>query len=690
MATSHPFCLSKAVVGAGVLSASGLASRGTSAKDYTTPKIRSAGGGATLWEFRAAILKEQPQQTTTDDGTWNATLPGGRNRVIWAVADEGTEADSWASRLLRGLRQGTSNLVSEAPKRKDVPSRIRRAVGSHAWIAKASQDHQVWPALFLPRGSDLILLYDPNEFPRTGPRPSKKNLGGDHPVFANFQLWNHASHLQIHWLAIPQTEEEEQRLTRILEGILLSPLASSKARKDLASSLDTAVEDSIATFQRHPLRLVRREPLPSHVHCIGNNWEWDAANFRSCLVENLCFDIRTKAFVLGPPPHSLPPLGAYDWTSTSRSEHDHSVMMGHSIRIGSGQPWFPEGSEAVQERVKTFYALPDHLVWLPYFAEVPNANNPGHLLWDYFLPLYTLLEIFGLTLNTPVQSSPLPVPLLMNLDDQCVPQSTTEACYNLTRKFLPLLGVNPSTLASARQSRVTMSGNEPNPRGETSWVCASKGLIGIGMLTDHGFKKHGQLLEDYRNVWNAGRGDAFWRFRNFMVSNMLGSKLAMEVKSSSLGPPYTITFSINSSENPSRRRDFASHIQALQSKLPASMLQVETVELGKLSMEEQIRIMERSSVFVSVAGGSASTAMFLRRNAVLILFFNDLDDFVKDDQKKFVKTNMPSMLDWDFWNNASYLRVHWLPISSMETNQDLSLFTALIRQEVESFSLFLD
>ena len=42
----------------------------------------------------------------------------------------------------------------------------------------------------------------------------------------------------------------------------------------------------------------------------------------------------------------------------------------------------------------SFYSLPTNLVWLPFYAEVPYADNPGHLLWDYLLPLYTLLELF--------------------------------------------------------------------------------------------------------------------------------------------------------------------------------------------------------------------------------------------------------------------------------------------------------
>ena len=75
---------------------------------------------------------------------------------------------------------------------------------------------------------------------------------------------------------------------------------------------------------------------------------------------------------------------------------------------------------------------------------------------------------------------------------------------------------------------------------------------------------------------------------------------------------------------------------------------VRTVNMGKLSLPEQIQMLKQSAMFVSVIGGAASTAMFLERNACLVLYFDDVDDLVKgaDDP------NMPNMMDWDFWNHG--------------------------------------
>jgi hypothetical protein len=267
--------------------------------------------------------------------------------------------------------------------------------------------------------------------------------------------------------------------------------------------------------------------------------------------------------------------------------------------------------------------------------------------------------------------------LLTNLDKNCGgPKST---CYNITTKFLPLLGVPRSTYFSSNRARLLVNHEASE---STSLVCAKRGLAGIGMLTDHGMNKHGQLMDDYEAPYNNGRGVTFWRFRNYMLSQM-GLLMRAPARTS----PYRVTFSINSSTNPSRRRDFGQQVEMFQKQLQSfPNVQVQTVVLSELSLAQQITVVQESSVFISVIGGAASTAMFLQRNSCLILYYNDMDDFVRGSQGD--KATMPSMLDWDFWNNASYLRVHWLPMKSMDSNEDLGLFWKLIQSELEALPFY--
>ena len=337
---------------------------------------------------------------------------------------------------------------------------------------------------------------------------------------------------------------------------------------------------------------------------------------------------------------------------------------GQSIRFGTGDAWYPDSHST--EEYEYYYALDPNVVWLPFFAEQPNINNPGHLLWDYWLPLFTLLDTFHVQPTSDL--------LLTTLDPWCVPNNPARSCYDLTTKFLPLLGANPNSFSSIHDFRLIES-SSTKPKG-IDLVCAEHGLAGIGMLTDHGIKKHGQLREDYKKVHNVGRGGQIWDFRNFMLSN-LGI-----TNSQVLPKPLKVTFSLNSSNNPSRRRDFQKQVQTTKQLFEAyrGEIEVKSVIMGELSLMEQISIVRESAVFISVMGGSACTAMFLERDTSLILYYNDIDDFAQGASKDGGK--IPNRMDWDFWNNASFLRVYWLPISTMDEEKDLNTLTRLVKNEI--------
>jgi hypothetical protein len=352
----------------------------------------------------------------------------------------------------------------------------------------------------------------------------------------------------------------------------------------------------------------------------------------------------------------------YDLISTKLNT---KVMVGHSIRLITGEPWFPT---TTTDSFTSYYELDPDVVWLPYYAQKPNANNPGHLLWDYFLPLYKLVAMFVMDNNKL---------LLTNLDQWYI-RNAKDPCFNITAKFLPLLGVDPATLFNSYDPQLQLTdGGEI----KSKYVCVRHGAAGIGMLTDHGVKTHGQLIDDYRIVQNAGRGPFFWEFRNFMLANMRLDKPTVFQR------PYQITISINSSNNPSRKRDFAKQVQMLRNSFSVKDVVVRTVNMVKLSLPEQIQIVKQSAMFVSVIGGAASTAMFLERNACLVLFFDDVDDLVKG---RGHDPKMPNMMDWDFWNHASYLRVHWLPLSTMGKAVDLQVLVQLARNELEIFPSLLE
>jgi hypothetical protein len=657
-------CAKQGVAGMGMLTANGLSRGGHVAKDFATST--NVGRGRLLWDFRNHVLrvlesslssmnmdmgKEKKTQDTKKDFRIQVTLvlP---SSIAAANNGWGALLQENISKVLESNKD-VELIKMESSSVDTFQESIRTTAGSNIFVSLAGEDP--WPAMFLPRDSAVILLYD-----ETKKAKGQAKGGGPQPILDHFDLWNNLSYLQVHWLSLQRLQENTDVLVDLI-----------KYRVDLYSRNDAPSTPSQVdgTFNGKNVRLVTK-PRSSQVHCVGENWEWDSANYRSCNIQHLCVDISER-----PTPFVLQ-RSSFDQVLNSTmagSSHPYDlistrlntqIMVGHSLRLQTGEAWFPS---TTTDSITSYYDLDPDVVWLPYYAEQPNANNPGHLLWDYFLPLFNLVAMFGLD-NKEL--------LLTNLDQWCI-RNTKDPCFNITAKFLPLLGVEPATLFNSYNPQLQLTnGGEP----KSKYVCARHGAAGIGMLTDHGYKKHGQLIDDYKIVQNAGRGPFFWEFRNFMLANMRLDKPTVFER------PYQITISINSSTNLSRKRYFSKQVQMLRNSFSAKDVVVRTVNMGKLPLPEQIQIVKQSAIFVSVVGGAASTAMFLERNACLVLLFDDVDDFVKfgDDP------NMPNMMDWDFWNHASYLRVHWLPLSTMGKEADLQVLVQLARNELKILPRLLD
>jgi hypothetical protein len=632
-------CVSHVASGIGMLTVTGLTRRGHVADDYEAVKLRNVGRGPLFERFRNYICQtlDIDKSPTTASSTMRLALP--KSHFLFS---------SLMQELQNSIPPPWS--VHEADL-SNPASAMAIAASTNVWVALANNDTFTWPALFLPRDSHLILLYDPNV------RVKNKNDKHDpRPARRDFGLWNQMSHIQVHWLSISHKPET---LVNLLKRIL-----ADNDRNGIQIAEKWNVAD--ASFNGLDVRMTEYKPQSSTSHCVGENWMRHAEVYRSCHMQRICFDLNQRKFVLDMPSPSENELLPSDVVSTWADNHTTKVMMGQSIWYPRDDVWFPTLRTERQQSDDYFYALDSNVVWLPYYPMQPNVNNPGHLLWDYWLPLYNLLDMFQL------RDKSL---LLTNLDPWCVAHSADLTCYNLTTKFLPLLGVDPVTFASTFNSQLVLRNRTAAP--SSSLVCAQHGLAGIGMLTDHGINKHGQLLSDYKQVHNVGRGPMFWDFRNFMLGKM---GIANRTR------PFKITFSIFSSRNPSRRRSFEKQIQlAKQLYQPKSKegVVVQSVIMWELSLQEQLAVVHDSAVFISVIGGSASTAMFLQKDTSLILYYNDIDDLVKGAEDE----QMANRMDWDFWNNASYLRVHWLSILSMDEERDLKAFSRLLQSEMESVIL---
>jgi hypothetical protein len=235
--------------------------------------------------------------------------------------------------------------------------------------------------------------------------------------------------------------------------------------------------------------------------------------------------------------------------------------------------WFPTRQPLpTKSNNIQYYALPDDTVWMPFHSM--NGANPGHLVWDDFLPMYTLLDMFQLLPSLREKQRALLLPMRQVLARTAVDENGQEQqlrglwascdvrpekkqeCQQMMTKFMPLLvGKDYPYQFSSTQDFQLVS---KNSRPTVDLVCAKHGVAGIASLTDHGVNKlHGWVEEDYMTTHNHGRGGSLYAFRNFMMQNM-----GMETKPVlPAAGGHRIVFSQNSSDIYIRKMDFETQIQ---------------------------------------------------------------------------------------------------------------------------------
>jgi hypothetical protein len=101
--------------------------------------------------------------------------------------------------------------------------------------------------------------------------------------------------------------------------------------------------------------------------------------------------------------------------------------------------------------------------------------------------------------------------------------------------------------------------------------------------------------------------------------------------------------------------------------------------MAGMTLEEQIECVMDTSVFLSVIGGRRRLLAFFRSLTTFILFFDDENSFVRNTRKK---DSMPTMMDFDFWSNATFVRVHWLPTGLMDEALGMQTLVRRIENEL--------
>lgn len=441
------------------------------------------------------------------------------------------------------------------------------------------------------------------------------------------------------------------------------------------------------TFNGYPIQFqesIQPQTLP---HCVGEDYQTGQSwQRKSCHFEFFCFDTTIKEFVV------YQSLGEQEiqhlvnqrpFVDISQSYLQPGTNRSNTMSIGGinlkwgltqdGVPrleWFPEVRRIPAQGTLGYYELPPSVVMVPFHSM--NGANPGHLIWDDFLPIYTLMTMFQLEEDSDLLMMRYVLKDGRGLWASCDwKEENREACEKMHKKFLPLM-MGPEPLHDL--STTENFNFQINGKVKSNLVCARHGVAGFGALTDHGPNKlHGWEDNDYKITHNHGRGGLLYEFRNFMMSNI---GLPLEY---SHVPPFRIVFSEKSSENQMRNLDFRRHKEIIQNSFNPSFVTVESYVFKDIPLIQQVEIASQTTIYITGVGGGAVTATFLPRGASVFLYYLETGGVQggRDSGK-------PARLDWDLFNNLGYLKVHWLPRGTMHKESDQRSLIFLIQHELDA------
>jgi hypothetical protein len=451
--------------------------------------------------------------------------------------------------------------------------------------------------------------------------------------------------------------------------------------------------ESTGTLNTLPARF-RGETFRSYAHCTRHNsgiTEVDESwKLRSCRFTNLCFDVATKRYVVFYDKYERKDIR----TSLDVSPESNESL---AVAIGGINPrwdsksgfdkgswkvkWFPDVRPASQIP-STYLQLEDSTLLVPFHSFA--GHNVGHMLWDDFYPIWRLVHLFRFVESDDSDARWLLIRhvLELTLYASCdIRRNKRMQCTSNFFKFLPLLGIKSESFSSSK--RVELSSIKSGMFTNTTLVCAKHAVAGLGMLTDHGRHDHGWEPTSSWIPHNLGTGRQFYDFSCFVNRNVekaFGAPQLTLTPSLVANKPQII-FSLMSSQDWDRRLDFAFQIEALRKELSTDEAKIRSYTLWNMTLQEQLSAVKSSNIFITACGGGSMTATFLPRGSTLIIFFNPTGGL---DFETLKPNGLPARLDWDLLNNAAHLRVHWLPVASMNEEHGLQLFLRLVKHEIRA------
>eukprot|EP00544_Gedaniella_sp_CCMP2646_P006542 CAMPEP_0202488970 /NCGR_PEP_ID=MMETSP1361-20130828/6839_1 /ASSEMBLY_ACC=CAM_ASM_000849 /TAXON_ID=210615 /ORGANISM="Staurosira complex sp., Strain CCMP2646" /LENGTH=366 /DNA_ID=CAMNT_0049118641 /DNA_START=357 /DNA_END=1457 /DNA_ORIENTATION=- len=356
------------------------------------------------------------------------------------------------------------------------------------------------------------------------------------------------------------------------------------------------------------------------------------------------------------------------WSSTHNPKEYTSVAAGAQSKL-----WWPvswNDSDGKKSRVGKYqpkFIYPDdediptsyyrfNATWLPFYRHQRSAYNPGHLVWDDFLGLYTLLDIFDQTDDNLMLTHMIRKATEDFGGDKPPPE------FDVLTKFMPLFTDRKYDIQTL-EGNYSLKLKEKDGRDKERFIiCADNGLIGSGVHADHGHDHwHGHSKKDFKNPHNKGRGGLFRRYRQWMMEH-----IGIDPRTPVQRDPYLIIVSEKSTRKKARKDVTFDNQVKLLKKQVGDRAMIKQVQLSTLSLTEQVELLSRAAVFISVTGGGTVTGTFLPKGASIVLYHAK-----------------GKRLDWDFWNNFGQVRAHWFPVEKMHEDKYMKSLVETVENQLD-------
>lgn len=350
----------------------------------------------------------------------------------------------------------------------------------------------------------------------------------------------------------------------------------------------------------------------SNHRCVGEIVGDEPWKYRSCEYHNICYDGNSQG-------------------TLTYYAHPADDATSADLSCGSMAPYQPDHRVSVVEiPVNVVRSVTPATAFWPSscrnFSTVTVLNNYfmpmvwSHLLMDNIFPIFRLLHMFG-------HHRKLVEPLFMS--NPCKKNCKDCTFHRVHMSWMHTLTNGRFSVQRLQEKYAAATAQSP--------VCFNTLVVGLSLFSDHGegLSEHGRALHR-PDVALWGIGEHVSRFRKATMSrfgarNVLGARardviLLRKGKSNYSGTRVNMT----------TVRTFL--------QLNLKNVSIKEVTLEEYSIKAQMELMAQSKVVISEHGSTAFAALWLGKDATLILLHESMNE----------------KLDFYFWKNLNEIRVKYV------------------------------